>query len=560
MRLLFNTSSARGQSVAGLLIALPIAIWLWALLRYAVDVVYNDDYALLTFIARWHNPAVSWSDRFADLVALHNTHRIIYDRLVSLASYYLTGQINFVLMIWLGNLALGGICWQLWRGFRQLGLPAWYFLPIPCWLFSMQSHENMFWSMAALQNFTVIWFVQEALHQVHKRAPLGWPLLLSIGAALTSGNGVLAFLIGAILLVSQQRRDRTLWVWLSYTVVALILLLVIFPAAHERTPLLGWVPNLFVVLGSAFTNETTTTIPLAGGALLTTAIGITALFRVTRFGAVGRRLRQLPGLPEWLAFGLFVIATALLLAMHRLPDELLRDRYKLYAHLMLSLVYLVGLAVAGPRLKVGWALTGTLLAVVMNAIAFHACLPKIIGGFQQRQADAFNFRTNATTLAIPYLRSYTDSLLTSTQQQHIYTLPNPIKPPAAWSVTPSTDSLLISSFQDDFIHNSFLGEHPCYIEIDNQTVAHTLATGTDKGMYITISDKQQHTYLFPASPGKGSIRDFVTGQGLFKPGFAVSFLSSRLKPGLYQVKLLRITPNGYQQLGAGQPLDIQSVY
>ncbi|RYF78565.1 MAG: hypothetical protein EOO39_01120 [Cytophagaceae bacterium] len=560
MHLLPKTSSGRVQFVAGLLIALPIAIWLWALLRYATNVVYNDDFALLTFIARWHNPAVSWSDRFADLVALHNTHRIIYDRLVSLASYYLTGQLNFELMIWLGNLALGGICWQLWRGFRQLGLSAWYFLPVPCWLFSMQSHENMFWSMAALQNFTVIWFVQEALHQLHKRTPIAWPLLLSVAASLTSGNGILAFLIGALFLFSQQRRDRTIWVWIGCTVVALVLLLVVSPVAHERTPFLGWVPNLLVVMGSAFTNEASTTLPLAGGALLTAAIGVALLGWVTRFGPFGRQLRQIPDLLEWLAFGSFIIATALLLAMHRLPDELLRDRYKVYAHLMLSLVYLLGLSITGPRLKVGWALTSTVLAIVMNAVAFHTYLPRIVSGFQQRQADAFNFHHNATTLAIPYLRSYTDSLLTSTQQQTIYTLPNPIKPPAAWSVTASTDSLLISSFQDDFTHNSFLGEHPCYIEIDNQTIAHELATGTDKGIYIALSDDRQHTYLFPASPSKGSIRDFTTAKGLFKPGFSVSFLSSRLKPGIYQVKLLRIVDDSYQHLGSGQPLDISSVY
>ncbi len=536
-------------------------MWLWAISRYAADVVFNDDYALLVFIARWHNPATPWADRLTDLVALHNTHRIIYDRLISLGIYYLTGQLNFKVMIWLGNLALAGIGWQLWRGFRQLGLPVWYFAPIPFWLFSLQSHENMFWSMAALQNFTVVWFVQEALHQLHRRVPIIWPLLLSIAAALTSGNGILAFLIGGLLLVNQPRRGKVGWVWAAGTLLALVLLLVVSSVAHERTPILGWIPNLFLALGSAFTNQATTTLPMAGGALLTAILAVALLSWITGLGVIGKRLRRVAIAPEWLAFGVFMVATALLLAMHRLPDELLRDRYKLYAHLMLGVVYLLALIVVSPRLKLGWAISVTLLAMLMNVGAFHACLPRIVAGFQQRQVDAFNFRTNATTLAIPYLRPYTDSLLTRVQQQGIYSFPTTLKPPKFWSVTPTTtDSLAISSYQDDFVHNSLLGEHPCYLTIDNQTIERHLSDGTDDGVYVAADDTTGHTYLFPASPTKGSIRDFATGKGPFKPGFNVSVLSSRLKPGTYQVRIVRVAEGTYHFLGAGQPLDIRSIY
>ncbi len=565
MQLPTKTISARVQFIAGLLIAVPVSIWLWVLLRYAVNVVYNDDYALLIFIARWHDPAQSWSARFADLVALHNTHRIIYDRLVNLGTYYLTGQLNVKVMIWLGNLALVGTCWQLWRGFRQLKLPIWYFLPIPCWLFSLQSHENMFWGMAALQNFTVIWFVQEALHQLHRRVPIVWPLLLSVAATLTSGNGILAFLVGSLLLFSQQRRDRSLWVWLGSTAVVIWVMLGLSSVAHERTPILTWLPNACLSLGGAFTNQTTVVLPMAGGLVVAVLMVLAIGSWITTFGKLGRKLRQLPIAPEWLAFGLFILTTALLLAMHRLPEELLRERYKVYAHLMLSLVYLLILAISAPRAQVRWATGISLLAILMNVGAFHACLPRIVAGFQQRQADAFNFRTNGTTLPIAYLRQYTDSLLTSVHQQNLYRFPSTVNPQASWlavpaSAVPTTDSLAVSSFQDDLVRNAFLGEHPCYIQIDNQRVAHHLADGTERGIYLVAEAADQHSYLFPASPNKGSIRDFVLGKGPFRPGVTVSFLSSRLKPGTYQIKLLRIANDTYQLIGAGQPLEIQSVY
>ncbi len=550
----------RVRFVVGFLIAVPVALWLWVLVRYAANVPSNDDYALLEFIDRWHDPTQSWAARFADLIALHNTHRIIYDRLISLGSYYLTGQLNFLLLIWLGNLALGGICWQLWRGFRQLGQPIWYFLPIPYWLFSLQSHENMFWAMASLQNFTVIWFVLEALHQLHRRVPLIWPLLLSVAATLTSGNGILAFLVGTLLLVSQQRRDRSLLVWGISTALALGLMLGLSSVHHDRTPFLGWLPNACLALGGAFTNEVNTGLPLAGGALLAAAMLIAIGCWVLTFGNIGQRLRQLPMSAEWLAFGLFTLTTALLLAMHRLPDELLRERYKVYAHLMLGLVYLLVLATVSGRLRVVWAAGVTLGAILMNVSAFHACLPRIIVGFQQRQADAFNFQANQSTLSIPYTRQPTDSLLARVHRQGVYRFPETLEPPASWVAVPSTDSLRISSFQDDLVRNSALGEHPCYMKADNEHITFHLADGTDHGNFLVAESEDHHSYLFPGSPAKGSFRDFIMGKGPFKPGFSALFLSSRLLPGNYRVRLLRIANDRYQLMGAGQPLEIRSVY
>jgi hypothetical protein len=384
--------------------------------------------------------------------------------------------------------------------------------------------------------------------------------LLSIGAALTSGNGILAFLVGALLLVSQQRRDRSLVIWSVSTVAVLLVMLVLFPAAHERTPLLTWIPNACLALGSAFTNQNTVGLPMAGGILLTGVMGLALLAWLTRFGELGQRLRQRPVSAEWLAFGLFVLATALLLAMHRLPDELLRERYKVYAHLMLSLVYLLVLSISSRRLQVGWAISVTLLAALMNLLAFHACLPRVIGGYLQRQADAFNFQTNQTTLAIPAISPYTDGLLIRAHQKGVYRFPNAIKPRTGWPTIPPTDSLLLGSYQDDLVHNTFLGEHPCYIQIENHRVVHRLTDGTDQGMYLVVESADQGTYLFPAPPEKGAIRDFITGKGPFKPGIVLTFLSSRLKPGEYQVNLLRIANGSYQLIGYKQLLEIRTIY
>jgi hypothetical protein len=363
-----------------------------------------------------------------------------------------------------------------------------------------------------------------------------------------------------LLLVSQQRHDRSLWIWLGSTALVLGVMLGLAPAGEHRPPFISWLPNLCLVAGGAFTNQSSTGIPLLGGGLLTLAMGLAVGSWTISWGRLGHRLRALPVAPEWLAFGLFTLATALLLAMHRLPDELLRDRYKLYAHLMLSLVYLLALSIAGRKLQAGWAGAIMALAIVMNAGAFHACMPRIIAGYQQRQTDAFNFQQNRTTLTIPSLRQYIDSMFVSVHQRGIYRFPATIQPPTGWSVTPSTDSLRLSSFQDFVVQNDFLGKNPCYIELTDQHMIHRLTDGTERGIYLALEAADHHTYLFPASPGKGSIRDFVTGRGLFRPGFTVSFLSPRLDPGQYKASILRIANGRHQLLGTGQPVEIRSVY
>jgi hypothetical protein len=557
----FTRSTLPMRAIAGLLICLPMLVWLWTLSRYALNVVHDDDYTLLVFVARWTNPATTWATRLTDLVALHNTHRIVYDRLVALGTYYLTGRIDFRLMIALGNLALAGIGWQLWRGFRQLELPIWYFLPVPWWLFSLQSHENMFWSMAALQNFTVIWLVLETLHQLHRRTPLVWPLLLAIAATLTSGNGLLAFLVGVPVLLNQPRRERALAIWGVVTVVGLGLMLGVSPVSEQRTSPLVWLPNASLLLGAGFTNQLNTALPTLGGALPGVALLLALAAWLTQRGPLGQRLRQVAVSAEWLAFGLVLLATALLLAMHRTPDELLRDRYKIYAHLSLSIVYLLSLATFGPRSQRFWVMGATLVAVAMNALAYHACLPRIVGGFQDRQADAFNFQHNGTTLAAPFFRDYNDSLLHALDRQGIYRLPQTFAAPTGWATQKSADSLTIRTYQNDAIGNVFIGMHPHFVQIDNKTLARRVGDNSERGVYVVAEQigkplARPRRFLFAAPPIAGSLRPFLSGKGLFAPGFSITFLSSRLEPGRYRIKLWRGTTNEPALLDPGQTVQI----
>lgn len=541
---LLNTRSVWSTVVGGVLVALPVLVWLFILQRYAVNVVLFDDYALLRFITHWANPATLWSTRLTELVAVHNTHYIIYDRLVALGTYYATGHINFLVMIVLGNAALLGIVWRLWTLFRELNLPVWAFLPVPCWVLSLQSHENMFWAMAGLQNFSVVWFILESLYQLHRRQSLGWPLALGVAAVLTSGNGVLAFLVGSLVLLHQRRRGFAGLIWWGITAMVLLVRLTILPVNEHKTPFLNWMPNTLLSLGSAMTNQDARTLPMLLGVGLAGLLGLALLAWLFGMGTVGKRLQQQPTTNVLMAFAVVILATCFLLAIYRPTEDILRDRYKIYAHLALSVAYLLVLSVANRRWQLAGAGLVATVAVVMNIAAFHANMPNVVSAHQIRQADAFNFHYYQTTVPLPYFRGPIDSLLLDAKQRDTYQFPVTFSPPNTWPTTPLNAPISVSTAPDMNVNNSMIGYHPDIIQIAEPTFVRVQEGPDSRGVYMVIEASTGQRFLLPATPAKSGFRQFLTTGQFFRDGVNTGTFAKRFAAGNYQIKILLVTQEG----------------
>ena len=530
--------------VGGVLVALPVLVWGFILQRYAVNVVLFDDYALLRFITHWADPATPWSTRLSELVAVHNTHYIIYDRLVALATYYTTGHINFLVMIGLGNVALLGIVWRLWTVFREMDLPVWAFLPVPCWVLSLQSHENMFWAMAGLQNFTVVWFVLESLYQLHRRQSLVWPLVLGVAAVLTSGNGVLAFLVGSLVLVHQRRRGLSGVIWWGITALVMLVRLTILPVNEHKTPFVNWISNTFLSLGSAMTNQDDRLLPMIVGIGLTGLLGLALLTWLFGLWSVGKRLQKQPTTNVLMAFAVVTLATALLLAIYRPTEDILRDRYKIYAHLGLSMAYLLVLSVTNQRWQLAGAGLVTAGAVMMNVAAFHANMPNVVSAHQLRQADAFNFHYYQTTVPLPYFHGPIDSLLLEAKQRDTYQFPVTFSPPNTWPTVALTTPVSVSTAPDLAVNNSMIGYHPDVAQIGVPDLFRVQEGPGSLGIYVVIESINGQRFLIPSVPAKSGFRRFLTTGQLFREGVSTSFFARRFPPGEYQIKILQVNREG----------------
>jgi len=177
------------------IILLPMVVYGLLVVHYTVNIPYLDDYdVFLSYLN------TSRAERPDLLFTQHNEHRIVFTRLIAEAMYCLLGYIDFSYLIYLGNAALFFIFLILIYLFKKTGVPASVFLPVPFFLFSVFSWENMTWATAALQNYYVLLFALLALvfFARQRLASFCAAILFGLAAAFTSGAGLLVFIVMAL--------------------------------------------------------------------------------------------------------------------------------------------------------------------------------------------------------------------------------------------------------------------------------------------------------------------------------------------------------------------------
>ncbi|RRA98716.1 hypothetical protein [Larkinella rosea] len=214
---------------AGLLL-IPVFIYYRTVYNNAVNVPFEDDFdSALKFLSSYLFKTNSLVDRVKLIFSQHNEHRIVFDRLVFLLDYYLTGFLNFRHLILVGNLSLVFLAYLLFRSSfpgMRLADKLLYFVPVAFGLFQLHFWELTVWGMASLQNLYVVVFALlgfYALSQTPKKA--NWfvvACVAGVAAAFTSGNGMFTFLVGIpVLLVLKQYKKLAIWTSLTVVTFAL---------------------------------------------------------------------------------------------------------------------------------------------------------------------------------------------------------------------------------------------------------------------------------------------------------------------------------------------------
>lgn len=195
------------------LVLTPILYFYLIIDAHLVNIPFIDDYVMLESVHNFRQEK-DFIEATKILFTQVNQHRFAFERLVMLALVFFTGTVNLKVLITLGNLFLLGILYLFFLTFRGERVSWYYFLPVPFLLFNLTYYENAIWGIAAIQNTPLIFFALLSAYGRGDRAGRWIGAIAALVATFVSGTGMLAWIIGAVILFFQKKY-RSLILWLG---------------------------------------------------------------------------------------------------------------------------------------------------------------------------------------------------------------------------------------------------------------------------------------------------------------------------------------------------------
>lgn len=199
------------------LICVPILIYFITIVRASINFPIMDDYdAILKFLITYID-ATNFYDKITAVFSQQNEHRIVYTKLVVLGYHKIFGAINFIPLIVIGNLSLVGILLVFYKSLKieSLDKRLIILLPVVLFLFNYRYAELSCWAMTSIQNIGVLFFAFLSLYFLLKdnKPSIAWAIVFATIATYTSGNGILTFITGIIVLILKKESRRSIFLF-----------------------------------------------------------------------------------------------------------------------------------------------------------------------------------------------------------------------------------------------------------------------------------------------------------------------------------------------------------
>ncbi|GAB2782421.1 hypothetical protein GCM10027275_27630 [Rhabdobacter roseus] len=543
-RFVFTLRQQRWLAV--LLCLLPLGLYAWTFSKIALNVNYvaYDDITILSVIPGFEE--ATWAERWQRLTDPFPEHRLVFSRTVVLLTYYLSGHVNLVGLMIVGNVCWAGCAYFFYRVFQRLGLSLWYFVPVMWLWFNIQAYENIFWGVSSLCNFGVLFFATLSLYSATHHRSILPALLAATAATFTYGNGILVFGVLLLLLwLTGRRRD------LLITVLTVVLVGVLYFAGFpQKTPSLQFsdlqqvqegLAGFFGFIGSVaalpayavdsflFTLATAAGVILVGTFLFLFRPYLLPLFRAL-VGQEPLRLSR-SGLFA-LALFLFVAITTAAVVYKRIPlggfESLFKGRYRMYSTLILIASYLGALSWLAPATRRTWALAGLPFAVLLNLTLLYVNFAGAVNNRRLAVVQEFNTRYNADLMG---LRMFNMSQEYFEQIRAYYQSDDPLaegwNPRAASAQVPCQGTYFfdtLSHYRGNLVTQAMQD----FFEAEQDY--------TDGPYVILKSD--QHVYASPPNQFAVPPTTLLRRLRYFARGVQASFYEESIAPGHYQLYLL----------------------
>jgi hypothetical protein len=528
------------QLLISLTLLIPVGIYFWVWDYYALNIPKWDDHALKAFLVEFLQ-APGLTEKWQAIFRQHNEHRISVTRLVALIDYSVFGNLNFRRLMLYGNLSMLGVVVLWWVLLHHNKKPFYALIPVPFIWLTLSHYENMYWGMAAVQNFGVVVLSVWALYCCVSRSRTLFilSLVLTALACLTSGNGLLVLPIGAVLLFLAPRWRRLL-VWFAASGLYGFVYFQDFtrsPANPDNT----FGPGLFIkgylyLLGSfaeSFpVNHHARICLILGAILFLVALSIvsTTLFRLVR----NRYEYDFSRITDLFCLGvlLFILGTALIVVYSRVGfglDGLLTSRYKMYSFLLLIVAYLyIVIPIRGSFLS-PYVSGIVLLNALYSIFSYHYHLVDAFNLRKFQTSQRFNWSYPDRTLVPPSDTTLAGSLVEDSPVFYKKWLP--LLPVASRQSFAGRTAGLTQLFQATAVMPTETS-----IKIRNTTYKSQLLQ--DSGVYFVLSSARRY-YLFPAYRQRNTNRkQLFLQQAYFAPGFYSDVSFAELDPGAYALGIV----------------------
>lgn len=399
------TAPHKGQLISPLrnlapgLVALPIGCFILFVWTYAVNVPWFDDIdAFLGFTLAYIDSA-TLPEKIYNIFVPNNEHRIVVAKLITLAMYYLTGEVNFRWLILIALLFILGTLALLGRVFQSMRLPLLAFLPVPFLFLQPEYYLTSLWSIPGLQHPVVICLTLASLYMLTQAGRGQFPaaVVLQVLATLSMSNGLMGWIAGGVVLALSRKWYR-LGGWVAGSVVAVFLYFYNFQSAGRTGESLAYslshplqaLAGFFTFTGAMFDvlpavqNNWRYGPPLLAGVVLS-AVVLGLVYRMNRsVWSSGVEKAEAPLAGRRLFFTgtyIFLYGNVAIISLLRLRygfQVMVVSNYMIYPATMGALIYLNALSESTTGQAQRWFMrAGLVVSVLIWAFAYGVYWPKM---------------------------------------------------------------------------------------------------------------------------------------------------------------------------------------
>lgn len=503
-------------------VILPVAVYFRVWDYYAINIPKWDDHVLKKFLDDFLH-AGSLSEKWAALSRQHNEHRILLTRLLAWMDYSFFGHLNYKRLMFYGNVLFVSLL-ILWAVvLLKNKKPLFTLIPIAFVWPTLAHWENMYWGMAAVQNFGVVTLSVLAIYwSVRGRGGYFVLGVIAAGlAAFSSGNGLLVLPVILVMIFLRGQPGRGL-IWIGMTGLFIFLYFNGYRQPdynpESKASVIELIQGYMAFIGSfaeVFPVQGKREICIILGAVLF-LVALSIIWAIV-FRLIRKRYEyEYARVTDLFTLGviLFILGTAAMVVYSRAgfgADTLITSRYKIYSFLLLVTAYLF----------IVIPIRGTFLSPYVSGVAFLTILLNIFA-YHFYLVDAYNLRKflTASHFNQVYVSKDLKPFIDTTAVGKIVERPTLfydrwtplIKVADLFDIAGTEDGIMKISRETTLSEQS--GK---MLEIRNDSYKSQRLQ--DSGIYIILSSSKRY-YLFPTyRTNNRNKKQLLFRQQYFAPGF-----------------------------------------